>query len=173
MPDNAEAMCGSNLPQERFYSAMLEFNDLVTGLTDQMLVPGVAVVMVVNGPRADLNGPEHAGVDKLTQCAVDGRPADALTSGLEIVNELVGVEMRMLAKDVSNEVAHLPGEALGVRPTCQILPKFLFGRLRHFHSGQRHGEILCVAGEQAFFGESQLLVGVVGPRGDLRTDAVN
>ena len=105
-----------------------------------MLVLRVAVVVLVEHARPHLQAAQQAGVHQLGQGAVDRRPADPEAGPLHVVDELVGVEMVVLAEDVAHHVALLFREALRPRTAGQVLPELVFRTLRHFHRWQLHGQ---------------------------------
>src|SRR5207248_4705818 len=86
---------------------ILELDDPPALLTDQMLVLRVAVIVLEEGPRAELQPPQHAGVHELVERPVDGRAADAQSRLLEVLDQDVRVEVVVLGEDVADEVALL------------------------------------------------------------------
>src|SRR4051794_27283926 len=112
---------------------MLKLDDLMARVAKHVLVLGIAVIMLVIRARAEIEAPKKARVDELAESAINGRPAHAKAGVFHLVDQLVGVEVIMLAEDKANHVALLTRVALRPRPRHQILPKFFFGRLGNFN----------------------------------------
>jgi hypothetical protein len=105
---------------------MLKLDHLIALLTVKMLVLWVTVVVFVESPRADFQPAKHSGIDQFVQGPVDGGSADAEMLALYGVDKLVGVEVIVLAEDVSHQLALLFREALRLRPATEVLAEFLF-----------------------------------------------
>src|SRR4051794_23542712 len=107
----------------------------------EVVVRRIAVVVLVSGPIRQPEFAEQARLDQELEGPVDGRSAHLATSGPQVSDELVGVEMLVRREDVTNQYAARLGELLA--PDFQELPKLLFGRIgrpdRIQRGGVRHG----------------------------------
>src|ERR1051325_3435887 len=111
-------------------------------LAVEMIVLRVAVIVLEDGAFAEIDAAQETRVHELVERAIHGRPADAEALHLHLVDQLIGVEVIVLAEDVSHHVALLRGEPLRTRPARQVLAEFFFRRLRYFDRRQRiHGRI--------------------------------
>ena len=116
----AELMLAGHVPQDRVECFTLELDHRPALLADEVVVEGVAVVVVEDGSRAEFDPPQQARVHQFRQRAVNGRAADALARRLEFLDELIGVEVRVLGEDVVEQLALLLGEPLRLRTAGEI-----------------------------------------------------
>ena len=59
---------------------------------------------------------------------------DALAGGLELLDELLGVEVRVLGENMAQKLALLVREALGLRAAGEVFAELAFRRLGNAHS---------------------------------------
>ncbi len=135
MPTNLEAVVLANVFDDGVESRVAKFNDLVALLTMQVVVFGITVVVLVNFSVAHIDAPQQPSIDKFVERPIDRRSADLETISLEFVDQLIRVEMVVLAKDETNQVALLFRETLRAWTTCQVFSEFLFRRLGYFDCG--------------------------------------
>src|SRR5262249_29884005 len=128
-----EVMLGGDVLQGRLDRLRLEFDHLVAALADQVFVLRVAVVVLVDSPLANFNSPQQPGVDQLRESAIDRWPADAQAGGLDIADQLVGIEMLVLGEDVLDQFALLLREALGRGARGEVLAELALGGLRDWN----------------------------------------
>ena len=79
----------------------VELDQLVAPFAVQMIVLGVAVVVLVNVAAGENHVAEQPGFDQLAERTVDGRPADVPVAGFaaEVLNQVFGVEMVVALED--------------------------------------------------------------------------
>src|SRR5437899_2756603 len=140
VPVRLEMMLPADVVNDRADGFILEFDDFAALLTDQVFMGRVAVIVLVEHARSELQPAQQARVHQLRKRPVDRCPANAEASLLHIVDELLGVEMVVLGKDEVDHVALLIGRALRLGPAGQIFPKLALGTVRHFHGGQLHSQ---------------------------------
>jgi hypothetical protein len=104
----------------------LEFDHRSAFLANQVIVRGIAVVVVENRPRTQFDAAKEPRIHQLRQGAVNRCTANVLSSGFEVFNELFDVEMRMPRENVLEQFALLFGEPLRFRAAGQILPELVF-----------------------------------------------
>ena len=119
---------------------ILELQHLVAALAEHVVVLRIAVIVLVEGARADLEQAEQSRVHQLAQRPVDGGPADAEARFLHFINEPIGVEMVVLRENVLHHVALLIS-VLRLRPAGQVLPELAFRALRHFYRWEIHNPV--------------------------------
>jgi len=129
----------ANLADEAIQGAVLKFDHLAAALAVHVLVLRIAVVMLVEHPRAQFQATQQAGVHQLGERSIDGGPADREAGPLHVIDELLGVEVVVLGEDEAYHVALLAGEALGLGPAGKILPELGLGTLRNFDRSQLNG----------------------------------
>lgn len=105
--------------------------------TVEVVVGGVAVVVLIDGPAVENELAEQAGVDELGERAIDRRPADVprLAARRELLHELVGIEMLMAAKDVVDQGQPLLGHSHAA--ALQVLDEPIPRRKRDGHTFER------------------------------------
>ena len=96
-------MLSGHPAKNRIELLALELDHRPALLADQMVVERITVVVVEDRARAELDPPEEAGVDQLGERAVNGCPADILAGRLQVLDQLFGVEVRVLGEDVRDE----------------------------------------------------------------------
>ena len=136
----------AHLAHRRLDRRTLKLDHLAALFAVQVLVLRIAVIVFVERPRSDLQPAQQARVDELGERAIDRRPADADAGLFHVVDELLGVEMVVLAEDVMDHVALLAGEALRPRTAGEVLAELVFRTLRHGDGWQLHGAIPLRAG---------------------------
>ncbi len=104
--------------------------------TVKVVVLRVAVVVLVNTSTVQLETSQESRIDKFFQSAINGRPRYVVGTPFpwELVHQLVGVEMLVVAEDSFNQETPLFGISL---PTAlQILFETLNRRHRDGHASQ-------------------------------------
>ena len=86
--------------------------------------------MIVIRVRAEFELAEQPGVDEFREGAVYRRAANIQPGRLQVPDQLFGREMMVLGENVMNKVPLLAGEPLRAGPAAEILPEFVFRRLR-------------------------------------------
>ena len=104
--------CRQTSCDRRLDGRALELDHLAALPAAQVLVLRVAVVVFVVHARPQLQAAQQAGVHELGQGPVDRGPADVEAGPFHVIDELVGVEMMVLAEDEPHHVALLVREAL-------------------------------------------------------------
>jgi len=132
------------LPRHRVANAIqliaVKLDQPIALLAMQMIVLGIAVVVLVNGPASQRHAAEQSGVHQLGERPIDGGPADAgiVFFGRQLRQQLIGVKMIVAVKDlVHNDPTLARGTLLSA---LKIFFKALFRRHGHFHVAQ--GKIL-------------------------------
>jgi len=124
----------------------VELDQGVAHLAVEVIVAGVAVVVLVHATAAQRHLPQQARLDQLAQRAVDGGPADLALGDQfpQVVDELFGVEVIVVAEHLFDDHPPLLGDALaaGLQELRKALRR---GQLNvHFPEGEaeRHGHWL-------------------------------
>jgi hypothetical protein len=138
MPFNAEVVLCRDLLHGGINRGVLKLDHLPALVANQVLMLRVAVVMVVDCPRADLDFAQQPRIDELRQSPVNRRPADTAFDRREVGQKFIGIKVFMLGEDVRHQVPLLVGEPLGCGPTQQVFAELLFRRLRNRNRFQRH-----------------------------------
>jgi len=124
-----------NMPQSR----CLKLDFLIALLADKVLMLRVAVIVFVEHARPEIESAQQARVHQLAERAVNGRPFRLEPSPFHVIDELIGVEVVVLAEDIANHIALLVSVALRARPAGKIFAKLVFRALRHCDRWQMHG----------------------------------
>ena len=136
-----ELVLFGRLADDPFELAAVEFDQPVADLAVQMVVARVAVLMFVDTPAGERHLADQTGFGQFAERAIDGRtahfaPGDQL---LQVVHQLVGVEMIVMAENHVDDGLPLPGHSLVLGR--QELGKPFAGRLRHLYAAERI--VLC------------------------------
>ncbi len=91
----------------------------------QVVVRGVAVVVLVDGPVGQAELAEQAGLDQEPEGPVDRRPAHPAAGGVQVGDQLVGVEMLVRVEDMADQDPPRLGQLLA--PDLEELAELLFG----------------------------------------------
>lgn len=98
----------SNRLANRLEFFAMEFNQLIAALAVQMIVLGVAVIVLVNAPTAQAHRPQQAGIHQFVERTVNSRSADSLPVNLSAAeNQLVGIEMVVPLENVIDKLQPL------------------------------------------------------------------
>ena len=114
-----ESARSSDLLDQRLDVRAEELVRAIAGLADQMEVPRMPVrVLEAEAAFAEVDFPRDAGVHHPLQRAVDRRPADAMVFALDQIDEIVGAQMSLLAKEHVDDQIALAGPlgAGGTKP---------------------------------------------------------
>lgn len=181
----------------------VELDQLVTDFAVQMVVTGIAVFVLVDASPAQGHLADQAGLGQLAEGAVDRRAAHLALGDqlLQMVHQLVGVEVVVMAEDLLDDEAALLSDPLP--PRLEKLHEPILGRLgwfdgterivaRHEASGSeeeglprvarsrvrpgppaRTGGTLADLVEKPSQGNLQLIVSFVGAVGNLSPDLVH
>jgi len=84
---------------------------------------------------------QQAGIDQLCQRAIHCGPASAEAGSLHVVDELIRIEVMMLAEDVPHHIALLAGVPLRTWTAGQVLAELRFRTLGYGNGWQLHGPI--------------------------------
>ena len=116
---------------------VLEFEQPVALRAVEMVVLGIAVVVLIDGPAVEDELAEQARIDEFAERAIDGRPADVprVPAGRELLHELVGVEMLVPREDVLDQGQPLLRDAHAA--ALQILDEPVAGRERNGNVAER------------------------------------
>lgn len=110
----------------------MKFNQPIALFAVQMIVLGVAVIVLVNPASAKVHRPQQTGIHQFLERAVDGRPADAFALDLGTAeNQFVGIEMIVPLENMIDQLQPLLRDSLA--PALQVLDKPLPRRRRDFH----------------------------------------
>lgn len=92
----------------------MKLDQRVAGLTMQMVVLGIAVVMLIDSPAAEDHFAEQTGIDQLRQGAIDGRPTHtAMFFGVRQVGEqLIGIEVLVALRHLLDDDPSLLSDTL-------------------------------------------------------------
>jgi hypothetical protein len=104
----------------------LEFDHRSALFANQVIVRGIAVVVIEHRPRTQFDAAKKARIHQLRQGAVNSCTANVLPGGFEVFNELFDVEMRMSREHMFKQFALLFGEPLRFWTAGQILPELVF-----------------------------------------------
>jgi hypothetical protein len=129
VPCRGELLLAADGLQRRLEFGALELDYLAALRALEVLVVRVAVVVLVAHARPDLQAAQQPGIDQLRQRAVDRGAADLEAGLLHRVDEVIGVEMVVLAEDVADHVALLVRVPLWPRSAGEVLAELLFGAL--------------------------------------------
>jgi hypothetical protein len=132
-----ELILRSHLAKGRFDGWMLKLDHLPALRADEMLVLRVSIIVLKKRACPKVEPPQKTSIHELGQGPIDGGTADIEPSGLQVVDQLIGVEMMMTRKNVLDKFALLVGKPLGARPTGQILAELFFGGLRYVYGRKR------------------------------------
>ena len=129
-PRNQKAMpfrpksisCADVISQlEDFVVAKLD--DLVALGAVQMIVRGVAIVVLIGAAVRQAKLPKEARLDKQSKRSINRGPAHLMTGSIEIARELVGIEMLVRIEDVANHHPACLGQL--VASNFEKFPKFV------------------------------------------------
>lgn len=132
-------MFRSRLIPDRDQFVALELQQLAAPRAVQMVVLGVAVVVVVDGSPVELEAIEQTGVNALTQGAIHRRRADIvfLTTTWKPIDQFFRIEVVVLAKHLIDQVLSLAG--LTQPPRLEVLREAFLrrqGYLQRFDLGR-------------------------------------
>ena len=97
-----------DLVADRLQLGAVELDQAIADLAVEMIVAGVSVLVLVDGPAApQAHLMKHARLDQLTQRAINGGPAELPpgNESLEVLHQLVGVEVVVMAEDLLDDQA--------------------------------------------------------------------
>ncbi len=122
---DAESMLDTDFFQQLGERFALELEQLATTCAVQVVVLGVAIIVLVDRAALELEAFQQSGVDKFTQRPIDRRTADIVLGPFarQAVNQFVGIKMVVMAKDLINQRFPLAGLSKPAR--LQILLKTL------------------------------------------------
>src|SRR5262249_17737840 len=99
---------GRDLLHQRLDVGAQEFRRRMTGVADEMKVPGMAVRRFVARPTlAEIDFPRDARVDHPLQCAVDGGAPDPGRLPADGLEQVVGADVPLLAKEHFDDLVAL------------------------------------------------------------------
>lgn len=127
---DAKTMLAGNLFAKPYQFVRLEFCQLAAFDAVEMVVLGVAIVVFVNAATVEFETSQKPCVDEFFERSVDSWAADVVRVPLarQLVDQLVGIEMLVSAKDLFDQKDLLL--CLAQSATKQVLFKPLNGRLR-------------------------------------------
>ena len=110
----------------------VKLDELIARLAVEVVVLGIAVVVLVHGPPAEVHFPQKAGFHQFRQTAVDGRPAHlaGADAANEFCQEVFGIEVIVLAEHLFDQDPALLGKPLPL--ALQVFLKPLDGREGYF-----------------------------------------
>jgi len=113
-----EAMAGDTKPVFSGYRVAnfrqfiaAKFDQVVAALAVEMIVLGVAIVMLIDAPTLQAHLAEQAGLGQLIECAIDGCPTNILSIGYsaKFFKKIFGIKMFMMTEDLFDDHASLLG----------------------------------------------------------------
>ena len=137
-----ELMLPAHVAHRRLDGRTLKLDHFAALFTAHVFVLRIAVIVFVVHARAQLQSAQQAGIDQFAQGAIDRGPANAETGAFHVVDQLVGIEVMVLAENEAHHVALLAGEPLRTWTAGQVFAEFGFRTLRNGYSGQFHGLLL-------------------------------
>jgi hypothetical protein len=115
-----------NFAQDCFEIRALEFDHLFARLAVQMFVLRVAIIMFIAGALAKFDFTKETRINEFCEGAIDSGSANRESSFLHGIDELIRIEMIVLAENVAHHVPLLLGVALGLGPSGQIFAELIF-----------------------------------------------
>ncbi len=103
----------------------------------EMIVLGIAVIVLINGTAVEDELAQQPRIDELAERAIDGRSADVplLAAAGKLLHELIGIEMLMPREDLLDQCQPLLRDAHVA--ALQVFDKPLAGREGDGHATQR------------------------------------
>ena len=96
-----ELVLPAHFAHGRLDGRTLKLDHLAALLAAHVFVLRIAVVVFVEHARPDFQAAQQTGIDEFVQGAIYRCPADAETGALQIVDQLLGIEMMVLAENVT------------------------------------------------------------------------
>lgn len=132
----AEAMLASHSLTHGEHLFATELDQLVALGAVQVIVRRVAIIVLVDRAAAERHLPQQARFDQFVERSVNSRPTDrVLAEGFELVDQLVGIEVRMPGEDMIDQHAALRGGSFAF--ALQVLFESLLRGHRHPHFAER------------------------------------
>ncbi len=134
---HAEAVLAGHFVAQLDQLFVLEFEEPVALRAVEVVVLGIAVVVLIDGPAVEDELAQQARIDEFAERAIDGRPADVPfgPARRELLHELVGVEMLVSRKDVIDQGKPLLGHPHAA--ALEIFHEPVAGRKRDGDVAQR------------------------------------
>jgi hypothetical protein len=117
VPDHLEVVALGHLVADPLKGLALELDELIADLAVEVVVVGIAVVVLENATAAQRHLLEESCFDELDERAVDGRPTDAALDDQlgQVRHEFVGVEVVVVAENLLDDQPTLVREPLAAR----------------------------------------------------------
>ena len=111
MAFNAKTVNRRGLVANRNQFVALEFQQFSTACAIQVVVLGIAVIVVVHGSAIQLETIQQSGIDALPKGSIDRRGADivGLTTPWQPFDQFFGIKVIMLAEHLVDQELSLAG----------------------------------------------------------------